>query len=164
MLEFRFPMRIAIGADHAGFTLKQRLCEYLNGQGHQVIDHGTTSEASCDYPDLAKAVGQSVASGEAERGVLVCGSGVGMCIAANKVAGVRAALGVDEEEVRLTRGHNNANVLTLGQRTTGPEAAERLVDVFLAAPFEGGRHVRRIEKIRAMERAGACPQEEETKG
>jgi ribose 5-phosphate isomerase B len=157
-------MRIAIGADHAGFALKERLREQLSREGHQVTDHGTTSEASCDYPDLAKAVAEAVASGAAERGILVCGSGVGMSMAANKVAGIRAALAVDEEEVRLTRGHNDANVLTLGQRTTDAETAGKLIDVFLSTPFDGGRHIARIEKIRAMEGTGARPEQKESNG
>ncbi|MCX6622347.1 MAG: ribose 5-phosphate isomerase B [Acidobacteria bacterium] len=144
-------MRIAIGADHAGFALKERLREHLSLEGHAVVDHGTTSEVSCDYPDLAKAVAGAVADGSAERGILVCGSGVGMSIAANKVAGIRAALAVDEEEVRLARAHNDANILTLGSRTTGAETAGKLIDVFLATPFDAGRHIPRLGKIRAME-------------
>jgi ribose 5-phosphate isomerase B len=157
-------MRIAIGADHAGFALKERLREQLVREGHQVTDCGTTSEASCDYPDLAKAVADAVAAGSAERGVLVCGSGVGMSIAANKVAGIRAALAVDEEEVRLTRAHNDANILTLGSRTTDAETAGKLIGVFLATPFDAGRHIPRIDKIRAMECAGDRHQQEESKG
>ncbi len=153
-------MRIAIGADHAGFSLKQRIREYLERQGHQVADYGTASETSCDYPDFAAMAAGAVSSGACERGVLVCGSGVGMCIAANKVPGVRAALAVDVEEVRLARGHNDANVLTLGQRTTSAALAEKLVDAFLSTPFDGGRHLRRIEKIHAMEHAAPSGQEE----
>lgn len=157
-------MRIAIGADHAGFSLKQRIREYLERQGHQVTDYGTASETSCDYPDFAKMVGEAVGAGACERGVLVCGSGVGMSIAANKVAGVRAALAVDAGGVRLARGHNDANVLTIGQRTTSPGDAEKLVGTFLSTPFDGGRHSRRIEKIRAMEHAAPSGQEETIKG
>lgn len=153
-------MRIAVGADHAGFSLKERIREHLESLGHQVADCGTSTETTCDYPDLARLVAGAVSSGASERGVLACGSGVGMSIAANKVAGVRAVLAVDEEEVRLSRAHNDANVLALGQRTTSAEAAAKLVDVFLAAPFDGGRHLRRIEKIRAMERPAHGQREE----
>jgi ribose 5-phosphate isomerase B len=156
-------MRLALGADHAGFALKQRLLAELRAAGHEVHDSGTSSEASCDYPDLAADVAARVAAGEAERGILVCGSGVGMSIAANKVPGVRAALGVDDEEVRLTRAHNDANVLALGERTTAPEKASRLVEVFLNTPYEGGRHQRRIDKIRELELASARKLTEEGK-
>jgi len=145
-------MRISLGADHAGFALKERLKQWLREQGHEVIDHGTNSEASVDYPDYAGAVAREVAGGRADRGLLVCTTGVGMSIAANKVTGARAALGTTEDEVRLVREHNDANILTLGARFTAPELAERLVDVFLDAEFQGGRHARRIAKIARMER------------
>src|ERR1700681_867585 len=111
-------MKIAIGADHAGFALKNELASELRAAGNEVHDCGTGSEASTDYPDYAAAVGSAVAGGAVERGILVCGSGVGMSIAANKIHGIRAALGVAPEEVRLTRAHNDANVLTLGARFT----------------------------------------------
>jgi len=153
-------MRIAIGADHAGFALKQELRDHLAASGHDVADLGTHSEASCDYPDLAAAVAHAVASGAADRGFLVCGSGVGMSIAANKVAGVRAALAVDDEEVRLTRAHNDTNVLTMGQRTMDAATATRLADIFLATPFDAGRHIPRLEKIRAMEQAASTQSKE----
>jgi ribose 5-phosphate isomerase B len=144
-------MRIAIGADHAGFPLKEAIREKLLRDGHQVEDVGTHSGASVDYPDFARAVAQKVAAGEADRGILICYTGVGMSIAANKVRGVRAALGVNPDEVRLTRQHNDANVLTLGATLTTPEEAERLVDVFLTTEFEGGRHARRVQKIADLE-------------
>ena len=144
-------MKIAIGADHAGFELKNQLGEVLRQSGHEVCDFGTNSAEATDYPDYAWRVAKAVASGTAERGVLVCGSGVGMSIAANKVRGVRAALGVNLEEVHLTRAHNNANVLTLGARFTDPALARELLQVFLDTPFEGGRHERRIAKISQME-------------
>ena len=144
-------MKIAIGADHAGFELKNQLGDVLRQAGHQVCDFGTNSDESTDYPDYASRVAKAVAGGTAERGVLVCGSGVGMSIAANKVRGVRAALGVTPEEVRLTRAHNDANVLTLGARFTDPAAARELVRAFLETPFEGGRHQRRVAKISQME-------------
>jgi len=144
-------MKIAIGADHAGFELKERLRDRLEAEGHHVTDFGAASTDSVDYPDYAALVGREVAAGAAEKGVLVCDSGVGMSIAANKIQGVRAALGVSEEEVRLTRAHNDANVLTLGAKFTDPATAETLVDTFLATPFDGGRHGRRVAKIEQLE-------------
>jgi ribose 5-phosphate isomerase B len=144
-------MKIAIGADHAGFELKNQLGDVLRRNGHQVCDFGANSAESTDYPDYARRVAQAVASGAAERGVLVCGSGAGMSIAANKVRGVRAALGVTPEEVRLTRAHNDANVLTLGARFVEPALAGELVQAFLETPFDGGRHERRVAKISQME-------------
>src|SRR4029077_3161396 len=151
LLELGFPMKIAIGADHAGFELKNQLREALRQTGHEVCDFGTNSAESTDYPDYAERVAQAVASGAAERGVLVCGSGVGMSIAANKVRGIRAVLGVSPEEVRLTRAHNNANILTLGARFTNSAADRELLRVFLEVQFEGGRHQRRVDKISQME-------------
>lgn len=145
-------MKIAIGADHAGFALKESLRERLKQRGHQVVDLGTCGPESTDYPDYAEKVAEQVAHGEAERGILVCSTGVGMSIAANKVAGVRAALAVNADEVALVRSHNDANVLALGARYTDEEAADQLVGVFLETPFEGGRHARRIAKITAIEK------------
>jgi ribose 5-phosphate isomerase B len=148
------PMKIAIAADHAGFSLKERLRDELRAKGHEVADLGTGSEQSTDYPDYAVAVGHDVADGRADRGILVCSSGVGMSIAANKVPGVRAALGVNPDEVRVTREHNDANVLTLGARFTSPEQARELIDIFLGTEFSGGeRHVRRIAKLAELDRA-----------
>jgi ribose 5-phosphate isomerase B len=144
-------MKIAIGADHAGFELKNQLGETLRNSGHEVCDFGTNSAESTDYPDYARHVARAVASGEADRGLLVCGTGVGMSIAANKVRGIRAVLGVSLEEVRLTRAHNNANVLTLGARFVEPMLAGELVRAFLETAFEGGRHQRRISKISQLE-------------
>jgi len=144
-------MKIALGADHAGFELKDQLCEQLRAAGHQVRDFGTNSPESTDYPDYAAQVGRAVAAGDVDTGLLVCGSGVGMSIAANKIRGVRAVLGVSEEEVKLTRQHNNANVLTLGARFTDTLTAHKLVTLFLETPFEGGRHERRVGKIAALE-------------
>lgn len=165
MVKLRFdPMKIAIAADHAGFSLKEALREKLMCAGHEMVDFGTFSADSTDYPDYAAAVARQVASGEAVRGILVCTTGVGMSIAANKVMGVRAALGVNEDMVRLTREHNDANVIALGARFLSEEQAERLVDVFLATPFDGGvRHTRRIEKIAAIERAAAATEEHSLK-
>jgi ribose 5-phosphate isomerase B len=144
-------MKIAIGADHAGFELKNQLGDVLRQSGHEVCDFGTNSAESTDYPDYAVPVAKAVASGNVERGVLICGSGVGMSITANKVRGVRAAVGTSIEEVRLTRAHNNLNVLTLGARFTDPIRACELVQAFLETPFDGGRHARRVAKITEME-------------
>ena len=147
-----FPMKIAIGADHAGFELKNQMGDVLRKLGHEVCDFGTNSTEAADYPDYARRVARAVASGTVERGVLVCGSGAGMSIAANKVRGVRAALGANLEEVRLTRAHNNANVLTLGARFIEPALAGELVQAFIETPFEGGRHERRVSKLSEMEK------------
>jgi ribose 5-phosphate isomerase B len=144
-------MRIAIGADHAGFHLKQTVAEALRASGHTVEDVGTDSEASVDYPDFAAAVARAVASGEADRGVLVCGTGIGMAMAAGKVNGIRAASVTDLESARLSREHNDANVLTLGARITPPDLALSIVGIFLETPFSGGRHQRRVDKIMALE-------------
>jgi len=145
-------MKIALAADHAGFPLKEKLQEELRHQGHEVFDLGTNSEESTDYPDYAAAVAHSVADGKADRGILVCSTGVGMSIAANKVHGIRAALAVNDDEVRLTREHNDANVLTLGVRLTPEQQASQLVHTFLTTPFsEGLRHQRRIAKIAELE-------------
>lgn len=144
-------MKIAIGADHAGFALKERLAGKLKDAGHDVVDYGTTSTESTDYPDFAAAVGRAVVKQDAEMGVLVCSSGVGMSIAANKIRGVRAALGTNTDEVGYTRRHNDANVLAIGAKYTDEATAEELVDTFLGTAFEGGRHARRIEKINKLE-------------
>lgn len=144
-------MNISIGADHAGFHLKDELRDALRAEGHQVVDYGTNGPESVDYPDFAAKVAGDVASGAAARGILVCSSGVGMSIAANKFRGVRAALGVNEDEVSLTRQHNNANVLAIGAKFTEPALAKRLVDTFLSTEFEGGRHERRVAKLEALE-------------
>ncbi len=148
-------MRIALAADHAGFELKENVRESLLAEGHEVVDLGANSAQSTDYPDYAEAVGRRVASGAVDRGVLVCSTGVGMSIAANKIQGVRAALAMNEDEVRLTRAHNDANVLTLGARYLQLDEARRLIGVFLETPFEGGRHARRVAKIAQLETAPA---------
>jgi ribose 5-phosphate isomerase B len=146
-------MRIAIGADHAGFELKEQLRAALQAKGLEVQDFGTNSGESTDYPDYAAKVAGTVATGKADRGILVCSTGVGMSIAANKVPGIRAALGTNEEEVRLTREHNDANVLTLGAKFMNEPEAAKLVDVFLVTGFDGGRHQRRLDKITAIEQS-----------
>jgi ribose 5-phosphate isomerase B len=144
-------MRIAVGADHAGFALKEDLCKRLRAAGHEVVDHGTTSDQSVDYPEYAASVARDVVEGRADRGILVCSTGVGMSIAANKVEGVRAALVVNPEAARLTRSHNDANIMTLGAKFTAPDEAAEFAKVFLETPFDGGRHQRRIDKVRALE-------------
>lgn len=146
-------MKIAIGTDHAGFDLKQRLVAELERLGHQVADLGTHSHEPVDYPDFCFPVGEMVARGEADRGIVLGGSGIGECIAANKVAGVRAALVTSDETARLTREHNDSNVFAAGGRTNDHEDAVRWLTIWLETPFEGGRHVRRLEKIREYEAA-----------
>ena len=146
-------MKIAIGADHAGFVLKESLRRKLLGEGHEVMDFGTNSAESCDYPDFAQAVGREVAAQRCDRGILVCYTGIGMAIAANKVSGVRAAPAQCDEEVRLTRQHNDANVLTLGAHLVNEQRASELVDLFLNTEFQGGRHARRVAKITQLEQA-----------
>jgi ribose 5-phosphate isomerase B len=144
-------MKIAIGADHAGFALKEQLRADLSAEGHEVMDFGTDSSESVDYPDYAQKVGREVSTGRVDRGVLVCGTGIGMEIAANKIEGVRAASAQSEEETRLCRAHNDANVVTFGARLIGYDLARKLLDIFLNTSFEGGRHARRIAKIAALE-------------
>jgi ribose 5-phosphate isomerase B len=144
-------VRIAIGTDHAGYRLKERLKQALSVK-HQVIDLGAhTDQEPSDYPDYCFPVGEMVARGEADRGIVLGGSGIGECIAANKVPGVRAALVTSEETARLTRQHNDSNVLALGGRITVHEDAVRWTMIWLETPFEGGRHVRRIQKIHDYE-------------
>lgn len=144
-------MKIAIGADHGGFILKEDLKRSLERVGHVIVDRGTHSQDSCDYPDIAAVVARDVAEGRAERGVLVCTTGVGMSMAANKIPSVRAGLGTSVDQVRLMRAHNDANVLTLGARYLDAAAAEELTTVFLCTAFDGGRHARRVGKIAALE-------------
>jgi ribose 5-phosphate isomerase B len=140
-------MRIALGADHAGFELKQRLHDVLRAAGHTVEDLGTSSTDSSDYPDFARRVAETVARGDAERGLLVCGTGVGMAMAANRLRGVRAAACSDLFTVRMARAHNDANVLALGARIVAPALAEAILSIFLETPFEGGRHGRRVAQL-----------------
>ena len=146
-------MRIVIGSDHAGFDQKQRLAHYLADAGHSVTDVGTSNaEDSVDYPDFALTAGRAVADGEADFGVLVCGTGIGMAIAANKVAGVRAANITDPEFARLAREHNDANVLALSARFVPVQVNEEIVDAFLGTKFGGARHANRVAKITAAEK------------
>jgi ribose 5-phosphate isomerase B len=146
-------MRIAVGSDHAGIEMKAALLEHLRSGGHEVTDLGTYSTESVDYPDVGAAVGHAVAKGDQELGVCVCGTGIGISIAANKVRGVRAAVVHDVSSARLAREHNDANVICFGARLVGPVVAADAVDVFLSTRFDGGRHLRRIEKIAALEEA-----------
>jgi ribose 5-phosphate isomerase B len=143
-------MRIAIGADHAGYLLKNALADDLRAKGHEVIDLGTHSDERVDYPDFGAAVGRAVTDGTAELGVCVCGSGIGIAIAANKIPGVRAATVHDVTSAHLAREHNDANVICLGERLTGADVAKEAVSAFVAARFEGGRHAGRVAKIDAL--------------
>jgi ribose 5-phosphate isomerase B len=148
--------RIATGCDHAGFNLKSDLIAHLLDLGHEVIDLGTDSTDRVDYPDFGAAVGRAVASGDAELGMCVCGSGIGIAIAANKIPGVRAATVHDATSAHLTREHNDANVICFGERLIGPEVAKDALGAFLNASFEGGRHAGRVAKIDALLPGGDC--------
>ena len=145
-------MKIAMGADHGGFSLKDTIKQHLEEQGHEVLDLGTYDTASCHYPVYAEKVARAVAAGQAERGILVCGTGIGMSIAANKIPGIRAAAVSDCFTAQATREHNDANILCLGERTVGPGLAMRIVDTYLAAQFQGGRHQTRLDMIAALEK------------
>jgi ribose 5-phosphate isomerase B len=145
-------MRIALASDHAGYAEKERLKALLSDLGVEFEDLGTASEASVDYPDYARAVAEQVADGRVEQGLLVCGSGTGMAITANKVPGVRAAVAWSEEIARLARQHNDANVLAIGARTTPPDDIPKIVRAWFSTEFEGGRHAARVAKISDVER------------
>jgi ribose 5-phosphate isomerase B len=144
-------MKIALGADHAGFELKQKIKAHLERRGIEVEDEGTGSTESVDYPDYAKKVGEAVAQKQADLGVLVCGSGIGMAIAANKVSGIRAANVSTEYEAEKSREHNDANVVTVGARILNEQQAVAIVDTFLKTQFAGGRHQKRVDKIAEIE-------------
>ena len=144
--------KIALGADHAGFEEKEKLKKTLDELGVEYEDVGTFSTDSVEYPDFAQKVGENVESGEAEQGILVCGSGIGVAIAANKMHGIRAAQAWNEETARLARQHNNANVLTIGARVIPEEEIPKIVKAWFAADFEGGRHEKRVEKIMNLEK------------
>jgi ribose 5-phosphate isomerase B len=143
--------KIIIGSDHAGFLLKEALKPYLEGIGFLVTDVGTTSEDSVDYPDFGKKVAGAVSTGRFTRGIMICGSGIGMSIVANRFFGVRGALCLDSETARLSRLHNDSNVLVLAGRKTDPEIAKNILQVWLETPFEGGRHQKRLDKIVKLE-------------
>lgn len=145
-------MKIVIGADHGGYQAKEAVREHLTAQGFQVEDFGTFQEESCDYPDVAHKVGQAVAKGEFDQGILICGTGIGMSLAANKVPGIRAALCQDTYSARMARAHNDSNVLCLGARVTGLGLMLDVVDTYLQGSFVGGRHARRVEKIEQVEK------------
>ena len=142
---------IAVACDHAGYRLKQWIMKNLDEQNISYKDFGTYSEESCEYPVYAEAVSKAVAAGEYDKGILVCGTGIGMCIAANKIRGIRAAVCSDCFSAELTRRHNDANILTLGERVVGTGLAMKIVDTFLSTPFEGGKHAARVEMIRELE-------------
>ncbi|SFC33209.1 ribose 5-phosphate isomerase B [Clostridium uliginosum] len=145
-------MKIAIGCDHGGFELKEEIITFLKAEGHEVKDFGTYSKESCDYPDIALPVAESVVSKKYELGILICGTGIGIGISANKVPGIRAALCSDTFSAHATREHNNANILTLGQRVVGTGLALDIVKTFISSEFEGDRHAKRINKITEIEK------------
>ncbi|NCC68020.1 MAG: ribose 5-phosphate isomerase B [Clostridia bacterium] len=142
---------IALGCDHGGFALKQDVIKYLDGKGLAYKDYGTYSEESCDYPIFGEIVGRAVAGGECDRGIIICGTGIGISIAANKVKGVRAAVCGDCFSAEFTRRHNDANILALGARVIGSGLAMKIVETFLTTDFEGGRHARRVALISEIE-------------
>ena len=145
-------MKIILAADHRGHAMKERVAALLKERGHTVIDMGTNSSRSCDYPDLGYKAARAIAEGKAERGILICGTGIGMSIVANKVAGIRAAVCHDELTAQISRRHNDANVLCLAADILGDDVAKRIVEAWLDTPFEsGGRHSRRVGKIQAVE-------------
>lgn len=145
-------MIFSIGADHGGVEIRNHLIKKLEKINHQVIDHGTFNEESVDYPDFAALVGEDVASGEADFGIVICKTGIGIGISANKVPGIRAATIHFEEDARLSRSHNDANVIAFGSMHSTPEEAANLLDIFIATTFEGGRHSRRVDKIDALDK------------
>jgi ribose 5-phosphate isomerase B len=150
-------MKIAIGSDHRGYDAKRRLLSVLQQLGHEVLDMGPESKESVDYPDFAFQVAQAVGKGLVDRGILICGTGIGMCIAANKVPGVRAAPCHDSITAEMSRRHNDANVLCLSADLLGDELIDRMLRIWLETPFEGGRHARRVEKIVRFEATGQGP-------
>ena len=140
-------MKIAVASDHGGLALKNSLTEYLQQKGHEVVDFGTTTAESCDYPDFARPAALAVASGQCQRGIVCCTTGIGVSIVANKVHGVRCALCLNVDMAAMTRHHNNANVLALGQKYVDTETALEIAETFLSTPFDGGRHATRVDKI-----------------
>ncbi|MDD3402832.1 MAG: ribose 5-phosphate isomerase B [Hespellia sp.] len=145
-------MKIAIGNDHAAVTMKNEIMKYVEELGHEVINFGTDTSDSCDYPEYGENVGRAVVSGEADFGILICGTGVGISISANKVNGVRAAVCSEPVTARLVRAHNDANIIAFGERIVGIEIAKEIVRVFLTTEFEGGRHQRRVDLMMEIER------------
>ena len=145
-------MKVVIGSDHGGYLLKEQIKKYLEEQQYEIEDFGTHSQESVDYPDFAQKVAEAVANGQFDRGILICGTGLGISIAANKVKGIRAAVVNECFSARLSRFHNDANILALGGRVIGPDLAMEIVDVWMKTPFEGGRHARRVNKITEIEK------------
>jgi ribose 5-phosphate isomerase B len=150
-------MKIALGTDHAGYELKEHIKRYLMETGHEVKDFGTFSSESCDYPDFIYPAALAVAKGECDRAVVMGGSGNGETIVANKVRGIRCAICWSEEGARLSRAHNDANAISIGAWTVSPELAVKMIDIWLATPFDGGRHARRVQKIAALDRCSLEP-------
>ena len=144
-------MKIAMGSDHGGYLLKEHVKKYLTEQGHEIVDVGCRSLESCDYPQFGAAAARAVADGSCERGIVICTSGIGISISANKIKGIRCALCSEPLSAEMTRRHNNANMLAMGAGMIGPNMAERLADTFLTTEFEGGRHQRRVDGIAALE-------------
>ena len=144
-------MRIAIGCDHGAYLLKNKVADHLRKAGYEVVDFGTNGPESCDYPDFAAAAARAVASGECEKGIVLCTTGIGVSITANKVRGIRCALCSEPLSAEMTRRHNNANMLAMGAGMIGKNMAERIVEVFLSTEFEGGRHERRVGLLDAIE-------------
>ena len=144
-------MKIALGCDHGGYELKEFIVQVLKRLGHEVEDFGCFSKESCDYSDFAVPAARAVAEGRCDRGIVICTTGIGVSIAANKIKGIRCAHCADCLQAELTRGHNNANMMAIGAGFTGPNMAERMVEVFLSTEFQGGRHARRVDKVMALE-------------
>ena len=144
-------MKIALGCDHGGYALKCDVIKLLEKLGHEVVDFGCHSTESCDYPDFGEAAARAVASGQCDRGIVICTTGIGISIAANKVKGIRCAHCADSLEAEMTRRHNDANMMAIGAGFTGKNLAERMVEVFLSTEFEGGRHARRVDKLNAIQ-------------
>ncbi len=144
-------MRIALGSDHGGYALKCKIKEHLESRGYECVDFGCHSLESCDYPDFGEAAARAVAAGDCPRGIVICTTGIGISIAANKVQGIRCAHCADSLEAEMTRRHNDANMMAIGAGFTGKNMAERMVEVFLTTEFEGGRHERRVNKMMALE-------------
>ena len=152
-------MKVAIGGDHAGFVLKEEIKAYLREKGYEVIDYGTYSDARCDYPEFGEKVALAVVKGEADRGVLICGTGVGISLAANKVPGIRAAVCSEPYSAAMARRHNNVQIIAFGARVVGTGMAELIVDAFLSAEFEGGRHAKRLALIDEIESRSLAAEE-----
>lgn len=145
-------MRVAVGSDHRGYQSKQRILKHLSERNHEVVDSGAMSEESIDYPDVAFRLCEEVAQGRVDRGILICGTGLGMCIAANKFPGIRAAPAHDDVTAELSRSHNDANVLCLSADLLGGPLMDHIVDIWIKTPFDGGRHQRRLDKIQELEK------------